>query len=97
MRLRVEGAPGELASRPADALDALAKAARLDGADDDWLEKARAGLPVDHDARYPFIEELVEEAVDTYRLLLVSLQEKALAVLDARIKPAVAEQLDQLP
>lgn len=97
MRLRVEGEPGELAGRPEEAFAALAALASIDGARADWIEKARRGLPVDHDARFRFIEELVGEAGALYADLMRRLIADVERVLERRILASVVEQLDQLP
>lgn len=79
MRLVVEAEQGELASDPGAALDALAKAAELDGAGPDWLEKAlrHRGVrhihqDVDGAPRHRIAGELADQVDEVYRRAMAS-------------------------
>lgn len=83
MRIEIQGAPGELASRPSAALDALAKAAVEDGADLDlWLEKALAGAgataraaPVTREPAYQVVADSVEQAHGAFGTVMTMCRE----------------------
>lgn len=85
MRIEVQGPPGVLASRPLDALEALASIAEADGADrEDWLAKAAgAHAPVQRDPLYQPAKDAVAEALRLYRGALPALRAGIRARLEA--------------
>jgi len=96
VRIAVQGKPGELAARPEDALEALAKAAEADGADlDDWLEKAmvKAGatnrsIPVSRDPAYQVVKDATVEALRVYRTAMTLQREAIRECLERAIRDA---------
>lgn len=90
MKIVIDGAVGELASRPVDAIEALRDAAAKDGADpEEWLAKALSGhgavlraVQVSGEPRYRPVGEFTDEILRVYAIALDSMKREIAEVLE---------------